>query len=142
MIIEKVIAWYDGEDCHWSSSFLDKLPAHFNCAFSQDATLSLIFSAHGSQVIQPYVDCQIVLSCLHIGHACLTHSYRMNREDVPRCVACDCNLTLIECGEVRQIIMMPTVYKLFQETSVTYVLDFFHEIGLFYRICFLIMIRC
>ena len=52
---------------------------------------------------------KIVLSHLCIGHTHLTHSYIMNGEDVPRCVACDCNLTVehivIECGdfgEVRQ----------------------------------------
>ena len=52
----------------------------------------------------------IVLSHLCIGHTRLTHSYPMNGEDVPKCVACHCDLTvehiLSECGEfaeVRQI---------------------------------------
>ena len=66
----------------------------------------------------------------------------MNGEDVPRCVACDRNFTgehiLIECGDFLQKleknIMMLRVYKLFQETSVTYVFDFLHEMGLVYRL--------
>ena len=66
----------------------------------------------------------------------------MNGEDVPKCVACGCNLTvkhiLIECGdftEVRQrYYNAESLQQLFQETSVTYVFDFLCEIGLFYRI--------
>ncbi len=66
----------------------------------------------------------------------------MNGEDIPGCVACDCDLTvehiLIECGdfaEVRQKYFdAESLQQLFQETSVTYVFDFLHEIGLFYRI--------
>ncbi len=69
----------------------------------------------------------------------------MSGEDVPRCVACDCNLTvehiLIECDdftEVRQRYYdAESLQQLFQQTSVTYVFDFFLcAIGLFYRICF------
>ncbi len=85
---------------------------------------------------------EIVLSRLRIGHTRLTHSYRMNNEDVPRCVACDCNLTvehiLVECGdfaEVRQRYYdAESLQQLFHEINVTYVFDFLHEIGLFYRI--------
>ena len=66
----------------------------------------------------------------------------MNSEDIPRCVACDCNLTvehiLIECGdfaEVRQRYYdVESLHQLFQETNVTYVFDFLREIRLFYRI--------
>ena len=50
---------------------------------------------------------KIVLSSLQIGHTNLTHSYQMNSEDVPRCVACDCNLTvkhiLIEHGDIAEV---------------------------------------
>ncbi len=66
----------------------------------------------------------------------------MSGEDIPRCVACDCNLTvehvLIECwdyAEVRQqYYEAESLQQLFQETNVTCVFDFLHEIGLFYRI--------
>ena len=65
----------------------------------------------------------------------------LSGEDIPRCVACDCNLTvehvLIECGdfaEVRRHYEADSLQHLFQETNVTYVFDFLHEIGLFYRI--------
>ena len=66
----------------------------------------------------------------------------MNGEDVPRYMACDCNLTvehvLFEGGdfaEVRQIYYdAKDLQQLFQEISVTHVFDFLCEIGLFYRI--------
>ena len=65
----------------------------------------------------------------------------MNGEDVPRYVACDCDLTVehirIECedyAEVRQRYYDAKNLQLFQEISVTYVFDFLREIGLFYRI--------
>ena len=66
----------------------------------------------------------------------------MSGEDVPKCVACDCDLTvehiLIECGDfaaVRQIYYdAESLQQQFQEIRVTYVFDFLREIGLFYRI--------
>ncbi len=85
---------------------------------------------------------EIVLSHLHLVHTHLTHSYWMNGEDVPRCVACDCDLTveyiLIEFGYfsgVRQrYYEAGNLQQLFQEIGVTYVFDCLHEIGLFYSI--------
>ena len=85
---------------------------------------------------------KIVLSHLCIGHTHLTHSYQMSGEDVPRCVACDCNVTvehiLIECGDVAEVRQRyyeaESLQQLFQQISVTYVFEFLHEIGLFYRI--------
>ncbi len=79
---------------------------------------------------------------LLIGHTRLTHSYRRNGDDVPRCVACDCKFTvghiLIECGdfaEVRQRYYdAENLQQLFREISATYIFDFLNEIGLFYRI--------
>ncbi len=69
----------------------------------------------------------------------------MSHEDVPRCVACGYRLTvehiLIRCGdfvEVRQSHYdANSLQQLFQETRVTYLFDFLHEIGLL-----LVMIRC
>ncbi len=66
----------------------------------------------------------------------------MNGEDVHICVACDCDITvehiLIKCGdfaEVRQKYYDAEILQqLFQQISVTYVLEFLHEIELFYRI--------
>ena len=66
----------------------------------------------------------------------------MNGKDVPRCVACDCDLPvgyfLIEFGdfaEVRQRYYdAQNVKQLFQEISNTEIFDFLWEIGLFYRI--------
>ena len=63
----------------------------------------------------------------------------MNNEDVPRCVACDCDFTvehiLIECGdfvEMRQKYYdAESLQQLFQEISVTYLFDFLHETRLF-----------
>ena len=85
---------------------------------------------------------EIVLSCLHIGHTRITHPYRVNGADVPRCVSYDCDLPvehiLIECGnfaEVRQRYYdAEKLQQLFQEISATYVLNFLCEIGLFHRI--------
>ncbi len=85
---------------------------------------------------------EIVLSHLPIGHTCLTHSYQMSGEDMPRCVACDGNLTvehvLIECVDIAEVRQQyyeaDSSQQLFQETNITYVFDFLHEIGLFYRI--------
>ncbi len=65
----------------------------------------------------------------------------MNGEDVPSCVACDCDLIveyiLIECkdfvGARQRYYNAENLQQLFQEISVTYVFDFLHEIGLFYR---------
>ena len=66
----------------------------------------------------------------------------MSGEDVPACVACDCDLTvehiLIECGdltEVRQTYYdAENLQQLFNKISVTYVFSFLCEIGLIYRI--------
>ncbi len=48
-----------------------------------------------------------LFSHLCIGHTRLTYSYRMSGEDIPRCVACDCTLTvehiLIECGDFAEV---------------------------------------
>ena len=84
---------------------------------------------------------EIVLSRLRIGHTHLTHSYQMSGEDILRCVACDCNLTvehvLTEYGdfaEVRQqYYQAESLQQLFQKTNVTYVFNLLFEIGLFYR---------
>ena len=58
----------------------------------------------------------------------------MSREDVPRCVACGSNLTvehiLTECGDFAKI--RQKYYD--AETSVTFLFDFSHEIGLLSRI--------
>ena len=64
----------------------------------------------------------------------------MNGEDVPRCVACDCDLAvehnLFECGdfaEVRQrYYEAENLQQLFREISVTDIFDFLWEIRLFY----------
>ena len=66
----------------------------------------------------------------------------MNGEDLSRCVACDCDLTvehiLIEWGdflEVRQRYFdAEGLQQLFQEIRVTHIFDFVSEIRLFYRI--------
>ncbi len=63
----------------------------------------------------------------HVTH----HSHSMYGEDVPRCVACDCDLTvehiMIECGdfaEVRQRSDAENSGQLFREISITDVFDF------------------
>ena len=66
----------------------------------------------------------------------------MDRQDVPRCVAFDCDLTvehiLIECGdfaEVRQNYYdVERLKKLFQEISIIKAFDLLREIGMFCRI--------
>ncbi len=66
----------------------------------------------------------------------------MSGEDRPRCVACDCNLTvehvLNECGDFAEVRQQyydsESLQQLFQETNVAYVFDFLREMGLFYRI--------
>ena len=74
---------------------------------------------------------EILLFRLHIGHTSLTHSHQMNSEDVPKCVACDCDLTanhiLIECEDVAEIIQRyydaENLQQLFQEISVMYLIS-------------------
>ena len=81
---------------------------------------------------------KIVLSHLHIRH---THIYQMTGDDVPRWLACECDLTvehiLIECRdfvEVRQRFYNGQNLQLFHEICVTKVFEFLHEIGLFHWI--------
>ena len=98
----------------------------------------------GDQRLPGYLSRQeeIVHFCLCVGHTCLTHSYRMNGEDVPKYLACDCDLMvehiLIESGdfmEVRKIYYgAVNIPQFFQKIRVTYVCDFLHEMGLLYRI--------
>ena len=83
---------------------------------------------------------------LYIGHTHLTHSDLMNGEDVPRCVACDCDHTvehnLIECGEFAEVRQRyydaENSQQLFQEISVIDILGMLYRI---YRNC-LFMITC
>ena len=64
----------------------------------------------------------------------------MNGEDVSKCVASDCNLTLehilIECRDFAEVgkryYDAENLQQLFQEIGGTYVFDLLHEIGLFY----------
>ena len=66
----------------------------------------------------------------------------MNGEDVPRCVACDCDLTvehiLIECGEFAEVRQKyydaENLRHLFQEIGVTDLFDFLHKARLFFFI--------
>ena len=84
---------------------------------------------------------EIVLSHLCIGYIHLTHCYQMNGEYVPRCVACDCNLSvehiLNKCAgltEIRQrYYYAENLQQLFQKISVICVFDLC-KIGVLYRI--------
>ena len=77
-----------------------------------------------------------------MGVVPLDRLYQMSREDMPRCVACDCNLivvhVLIEYGEFSEVRQQyyeaEGLQQLFQETYVTCVFYFLREVGLFYRI--------
>ena len=60
----------------------------------------------------------VILRRLRIGHTRFSHSYLLNREDQPRCTACDCALTvahmLLECHHytvVRQRYFSVTTLK-------------------------------
>ena len=50
---------------------------------------------------------EVVLFHLHIGHISLFYSYLMSSEDVPKHMACACDLTvehiLTECGDYMKV---------------------------------------
>ena len=71
----------------------------------------------------------------------------MNGNNVSRCVACNCNLTvghilIVETVEVRQIYYDAENLQLFQEILPTYVFDFLCKTRLFNRRYCLFMIKC
>ena len=47
---------------------------------------------------------ELVLSHLHIGHTRLTHFYLMNREDVPKCGACDLTIEHIQIAFAERVL--------------------------------------
>ena len=83
----------------------------------------------------------IVLTRVRIGHSHLTHSYLLAAEELPRCVSCDCVLSvkhiLIECVEFSHIRTnfydVPDLKTLFCDVSRSRIVDFLKEINLFLR---------
>ena len=83
----------------------------------------------------------IVLTRVRIGHSHLTHSYLLAAEELPRCVSCDCVLSvkhiLIECVEFSHIRTnfydVPDLKTLFCDVSHSRIVDFLKEINLFLR---------
>ena len=75
-----------------------------------------------------------------IGHTYLTHAYLLRGEAMPRCIPCDCALTvkhiLVDCIDYAHIgqryYNMPDVKTLFQSVSSSLILNFLKETN-FYK---------
>ena len=83
-----------------------------------------------------------VLSRLHFGHSCFTHSFILRKEEAPVCVASNAVITvqhiLIECADLLVIrkkhFEERSLYSLFRNVIPEISFYFLREIGVFYKI--------
>ena len=84
---------------------------------------------------------EIVLTRARIGHTYITHSYLLKNEPAPMCIPCHCPFTIkhilmdcIDFNDTRtQFYNVPDLKSLFSDISVSVILDFLKEIGLFVK---------
>ena len=78
---------------------------------------------------------------IRIGHIHLTHFFLLKKEDPPKCIGCDCRLTiehiLFDCAESfekknRQF-NVNSFKELFEKVPRSSILFYLHEIGLFHH---------
>ena len=87
-----------------------------------------------------------VLNRLHIGHSYLTHSFILRKEGAPVCGARNAVITfkhiLIECADLLEIkkkyFEERSLYSLFRNVILEIICDFLREIGVFYRILYVL----
>ena len=85
---------------------------------------------------------EVVFIRLRIGHTRITHSYLLNREEQPFCIACNQFITvkhiLIDCVDFLQIrnkyFQANDLTQLFQDVSIDNILSFLKDINLFNKI--------
>ena len=85
---------------------------------------------------------EVVFTRLRIGHTRITHSYLLNREEQPFCIACNQFITvkhiLIDCVDFSQIrnkyFQANDLTQLFQDVSIDDFLSFLKDINLFNKI--------
>ena len=85
---------------------------------------------------------EIVLARLRIGHSHLTHSYLLKGEDPPRCVICNCTITikhiLLDCPDFAQsrskFYHSQTLKGLFSLDELAPILSFLKDIGIYDKI--------
>ena len=80
-----------------------------------------------------------VLNRLHIFHFYLMHSFILNKEEPPACVACNTVIIikhiLIECADFVEIYFDETfLYSLFRNVNLQKNVDFLEEIDMFCRV--------
>ena len=88
-----------------------------------------------------------VLSRLHTGHSCLTHSFILKKEEAPVCVAYNAVITvkhiMIECADLFEIrkkyFEEKSLYSLFRNVIPEIIFDFLQEIWVFYKIWSVLM---
>ena len=85
---------------------------------------------------------EIVLARLRIGHSHLTHSYLLKGEDPPRCVICNCTITikhiLLDCPDFAQsrskFYHSQTLKGLFSLDELAPIISFLKDIGIYDKI--------
>ena len=85
---------------------------------------------------------EVVLHRLKIGHTHLTHCHLLKGDDAPRCITCDCPLTvkhiLLQCVDFehirRKYFNADSLSQLFSSVSAKSITDFIKEIKLYNRI--------
>ena len=85
---------------------------------------------------------ETVLSRLRIGHTWITHSYILNREEMPFCVTCDCPFTvkhfLVECSDLtlsrHKYYKTTDMHTLFREVSTSRICDYLKDVGLYGKV--------
>lgn len=83
-----------------------------------------------------------ILTRLRIGHTRITHSFLLNNEIQPLCVACDAAFTvkhfLLHCIDLDLIrqnhFNVPNLYDLFGNVNVRDIINFLHESNLYWKI--------
>ena len=85
-----------------------------------------------------------VLARIRIGHTYMTHSFLLNKEDSPQCIACNCCLIvkqiLFDCVDYiesrKKNINVKILKNSFEKVPSDSIFSCSHEIGLFYRLQF------
>ena len=85
---------------------------------------------------------EVILSRIRIGHTKLTHSFILNGDDQPECIACQTMYTvkhfLIECGDLaltrQDFYNVNNLKELFDNVSITDILSFLRETNLYSKL--------
>ena len=93
------MCWIPSHICTTKNESADKAAEH-----ALDLTIPEI-CIHHEDYIPGHLSGQeeIVSSHINIGNSCLTHSYLKNTKDVPRCLTCDCDLSVVHSACVETL---------------------------------------